>query len=246
MRSVLALVVGSAILAAATPARAELKALGGYALGQKVKRPTARTTRLYGCRGQLRPAIDRRHRIVSVRFVGGKCNVRAVASAITRAFGKKPQVNPSGDRLWEGKSASVILSTSHSLTRTMPIIALVAPARASKRTCWGDDGFQRFWSGFRTALARDDSKAIARSFAFPLKDSEGTVKYTSSADLAAGWDEVLDRDDAALIASGKLTPSCRFDTATYRLQLDRTYAVLKATRRRGAWRWTSVDLVSPD
>jgi hypothetical protein len=234
------------VIIAVAPVRAEVRKLGKFALGQQVKRPSTVRTSIYGCAGELRPSIDSTKKVVKVRFSGRRCKTDAVIAAITKAHGRAPIVNAQGDQLWEGKTASVILSTALSVKRTTPIILLVPPGPGSKRTCWSDDGFAAFWSTFKASVASGKPATMAASFAFPVKDYAGNVKATNAQDLLRMWGEVMDNEDVKQIVSGELAPTCRTDDDEYNLSLDSTYSELKATKVRGKWRWSKLDTVSPD
>jgi len=231
----------------ASPVRAEVAALGGLALGQEVKKTSMTKTTVYGCAGRLYPSTDRKHKVTEVRFEADSCkDVAAVVAAISKEFGGSPIANDEGDRLWEGKRASVILSASLGRGPSTPVLILLPPGPGSKRTCWKDDGFAAFWATFEKALASRKPAAMAGSFRFPLKNSEGQVKFKDAAAFTSRWKELIDEADAAEIASGELTPSCRLDLDHYTLRLPESYGELTATRARGSWRWSSLTEMSPD
>jgi len=234
--------VGIAIvIVAAAPVRAEVTKLGAFTLGQEVKKPATVKTTVYGCTGELRPQINKAKKVVKVKFDGGKCKVGAIVAAITKAHGGAPIANAHGDKLWEGKTASIILDAGHSA----PVVLLVPPGPGSKRTCFADDGFAAFWSTFKAAVATGNPATIAASFKFPLKDFEGKVKIKDAKAFATQWTEVIDNDDAKEIA-GDLEATCRVDADKYELSLPGTYSELTATKVKRAWLWTSLDSVSPD
>jgi len=229
-----------AALVICAPARAEITKLGEHSLGQVIKRPTTSKARLYGCRGSLRASTDRKRRVKKVRFEAVGCKLPAVTAAITRAAGKKPISNPAGDKLWEGRRASIILTTHGG---NAPLILLVPPGPGAKRPCWSGDGFAKFWTRFRAATGSHDAARIAGSFAFPLK---GSIPIADARTFAAKLGDLIDDTDLAAIAGGTLTASCRLEDEIYRLVLTSSNAGLVATRIRGAWRWTRRDDVSLD
>ena len=233
-----AVAIAAAIALAAPSARAEVTRLGNLSLGLKARKPMTLRTYLYGCAGTLRSTLGAK-KVVQVRFSARNCNVDSVAAAITKQQGRAPVVNGQGDRLWEGKTASLILSTSLS-TQTTPVLLLVPPGAGSKRTCWPDDGFAPFWSTFKAAVASRNAATMAASFVFPARDYEGTVLFANARDLANAWTDLIDHEDATRIAAGELAPSCRVDGNRYRLILESGYYELDATKVGGVWRWTSV------
>ena len=232
-------VVAIAVLLGAAPAGAEVTRLGGLQLGQKARKPTTVRTHLYGCAGVLRSSLGGAKKVVQVKFSARNCTADAVAAALTKQQGRAPVVNAQGDRLWEGKTASVILSTSLS-TQSTPILLLVPPGAGSKRTCWPDDGFAPFWATFKAAVSSSNPSTMAASFVFPARDYEGTVMFATARDFANSWSDVIDHEDATRIASGELAPTCRVDGDRYRLILESGYYELDATKVKGVWRWSSV------
>ena len=248
MRVVLGIiVVAAATAASASLARAEVTKLGDFTLGQEVKKPATAKLTVFGCAGELRPEIDRSKKVVKVKFTAGNCkDVDVIAAAITKDFGGSPIANTAGDRLWEGKSASLILSTSLASAPSQPIIMLVPPGPGSKRTCWADDGFATFWSGFKAAVASGKPAAVATSFAFPVKDFEGKVLIKNAKMFASRFARIIGDSDAKAITAGELTPTCKLDEDSYRLPLSGTNGELGAKKLGGAWQWSSMDAVSPD
>jgi hypothetical protein len=239
MRIANALAIVVVVLLASAPARAEVTKLGGFSLGQKVRKPAIARMSLYGCAGGLRPFVDTHKKVVQVRFSTRGCSVETVAAAITKHQKHAPIVNARGDRLWEGKTASIILSASMS-SQTTPIILLVPPGAGAKRICWPGDGFDAFWSRFKAAVASGKPDAVAGSFLFPAKDYEGTVLFATARELANKWGDVIDHEDAKRIAAGELTPTCRVDGDRYKLILESSYYELDATLVKGAWKWSAV------
>ncbi|MEO8707051.1 MAG: hypothetical protein ABI867_43895 [Kofleriaceae bacterium] len=233
-----------AVIALTGVAHAEVGKLGDFKLGDKVKPKTVKGT-VFGCAGDLYPDIDRSKKIKRVRFTAKTCKATAVAAAITKEFGAAPLTNAAGDRLWEGKKASVILSTSLAASESSAVILLVPPGAGAKRTCWADDGFAAFWTTFKTAVAGGKPEAIAASFGFPVKNFENKVKIKDAADFAPKW-AALDATDIAGLGSGKLAAKCDVDDERYKLRLDDSYAELTATKVKGTWHWTALDEFSPD
>jgi hypothetical protein len=232
-------------LVAAGTAGAEVGKLGGYTLGQTVKKPGTTRLTAFRCIGRVRPEIDRKKKVVRVRFDADGCpDVELVVAAITKDMGAEPVTNAAGDQLWEGKAASVILAPSLGVTPATPAILLVPPGAGTKRTCWADDGFAAFWSDFRKATASRKVTAVTSAFTFPLKDDEGEVKYKDAKALTAAWTELIEDADAKAIGSGKLAPRCQLDQDSYTLSLPGSYSELTATRVGGAWRWTSMSSVA--
>jgi hypothetical protein len=245
--AVSSLVLVVAAVAASPDARAEVASLGGVALGQEMARAGTIKTTVYGCAGRLYPDIDRKKKVIKVRFESDKCaDVAAAVAAITKEFGQAPIVSAEGDKLWEGKRASLILSPSLSNYPTSPVLLLVPPGPGSKRACWADDGFAAFWKAFVKSVVAGKPAAVATSFAFPLKDQDEKVKFKDAAAFAARWRELIDESDAKEVDAGELTPMCRLDQETYRLQLPGSYSDITATKVRGAWKWTVMGEVSPD
>ncbi len=223
----------------ASPGSAEITSLGKYRLGRPAKR-LVQKTRLFGCRGSLRASTDRRRKIRKVRFEARGCKLGAVAAAITRSARKRPVRNATGDRLWEGRRASVILTTHGG---GAPLVLLVPARRGAHQACWPRDGFAAFWSKFRHTVASGDAKRVAGSFAFPLK---GSVPIDNAKSFATRYPEVIDDVDAAAIAKGSVAAECQLEQERYRLLLSSTGAELVADRVRGGWRWTRRDDVSPN
>jgi hypothetical protein len=247
MRAVLGILVLAATLTLpASLARAEITKLGGFTLGQEVKKPATVKVTVFGCAGELRPEIDRQNKVTSVRFSTDECkSADAVVATIAKELGGSPIVNAQGDKLWEGKTASLIFSTSLSASAQATIL-LVPPGPGSKRTCWADDGFAAFWTGFKAAVASGKPAAVATSFAFPIKDFEGKVQIKNAKAFAARLARIIGDDDARAIAAGELTAHCQLDDDSYRLPLSGTNSELGAKKIGGAWLWSSVDAVSPD
>ena len=186
--AVSSLVLLVAALAASPDVRAEVASLGGVALGQERAVAGTIKTTVYGCAGRLYPDIDRKKKVIKVRFESDKCaDVAAAVAAITKEFGAAPIVSAEGDKLWEGKRASLILSPSLSNYPTSPVLLLVPPGPGSKRTCWANDGFAAFWKAFVRSVVAGKPAAVATSFAFPLKDQDEKVKFKDAAAFAARW-----------------------------------------------------------
>ncbi len=232
-----------ALLLLASSARAEIAKLGGIAIGDTVAQPATQKTRLYGCTGNLRPNIDRKKKVTRVRYEATGCTMAAVAAAITKDVGIKPIASTGGDKLWEGKTAALLM-TDHG--GGAPVILLLPAGGGAKRACFSADGFAAFWSGFKSAVASGKADAVAAAFAFPLEDDSGKVIAKTAADFASHYAEWFDAADVKAIAGGTLTADCDAVLETYRLGLHSSYAALSATRVRGAWKWTHRLEVSPD
>lgn len=230
------------IAASATVANAEIEKLGGFKLGDKVK-ARATPAKVYGCGGTVTPDVDGKQRVVLVRFRSKRCNPDALARAIARETKAQPVVNPSGDRVWEGAKATVIVSTSLA-TKVSPVVLLVPPVKSGTRVCWAGDGFDVWWSAFKTALAAGKPEALAGAFAYPVKDAQGAVKIARAADLAEAWAQV-DPEDVAKVRNGGIEPTCKIDEAQYELSLGDSYIRMTARRVNGAWRWTVFDPYAP-
>jgi len=229
-----------AILLLARAAHADVTKLGDFALGQEVKKPTTVKVKLYGCTGELRPTTDRKKKVTRVRYEATACTLASAAAAITKQLGA-PISNPAGDRLWEGKTASLVMTNRGG---NAPLILLVAPA--TKRVCFPGDGFAAFWTDFKTAVANGKRNAIAASFAFPLKSFDGKVVIANAADFIDHYAEHFDAADLKAIAGGTSAAECKLAEEHYLLRLDSSNAELLATRIRGTWKWTSRNEVSPD
>jgi hypothetical protein len=239
------IVLLATLVLASVPARAEVTKLGDFKLGDKVKPKTVKAT-VFGCAGELYPDIDRTKKIKSVRFTGKSCKADAIAAAITKDFGGAPLANAAGDKLWEGKKASIILGVSLGNAPSAPVILLVAPGAGAKRTCWGEDGFAAFWASFKAAVTGGNADTIAASFAFPIKDVENKVKVKDAKDFAAKWASTFDPADLKGITGGKLEATCKVDDGEYKLRLDDSYSELTATKVKGKWLWTGFAEFSPD
>ena len=238
MRLLLACVV---LAATAVPARAEIAKLGDLQLGQEVKKPTLQKVTLFGCAGSMVPKVDMHERITLIEFDGAACGklVKSMTAAITKAFGGAPLVNATGDALWEGTTASIILTRSLSASGS-PTVLLLPPGGGAKRVCWADDGFAAFWSKFKAAVASGKGKAITAAFAFPLRDFEDKVRFKTAKALAAKWKTIVGKQDIEELGAGKLTARCSLDARTYELSLDSDY-LLTATRIDGVWHWSELD-----
>jgi hypothetical protein len=227
-----------------THARAEIAALGGLKLGQPYKKAAQKKVTLYGCAGNLYASADGDNKVVKVTFYGGRtCSAASVAAAVGKDFGGSAIANAAGDKLWEGATASVIL------TRTAdraPMLELVPHGAGSKRTCWPDDGFAPFWAAFKSGVASGKPDAVAASFAYPFAAADGTVKFKDAGDFAANWVTLINADDVKAIAGGKKAPACSIDDEHYTIYFAEAYARVTAVRSGDGWHWTSITFQSPD
>jgi hypothetical protein len=241
------LLVTFLVLLTTAPARAEITKLGDLQLAQQIKKPATVSITLFGCAGSMRPEIDKRKQVTRVRFDGDHCAklVKSMTAAISKDFGGAPLVNANGDELWEGKTASIILTTSLSAGRDRPSILLLSPAGGSKRPCWADDGFAAFWTTFKAAIAGGKGVAIAAAFAFPVRDFEDKVRFKDARSLAKHWTTIIDKRDAEEVGRGELTASCMLDDATYELSLSDSNHSLTATQVDGVWHWSTLDDQAP-
>lgn len=229
-------------LVLATAAHAEVTNMGGFKLGQKVKKPKSANATVFGCAGSVRPEIDKKKQVTSVEFEPKGCAADALTATITKEFGAEPIANVAGDKLWEGKAASVMFLAS----AITPVVRLVKPGGGSKRVCWPDDGFAAFWDTFKKGVASGKPAAIAASFVFPLKDFEGTVKFKNARAFEAGWTELITADDAKALAAGQVEPVCNVTGAEYSISLEGSYSSLTATQKAGAWQWSEYGTESPE
>jgi hypothetical protein len=73
----------------------------------------------------------------------------------------------------------------------MAILALVLAGATLAQN--GDEAFRRWWTGFQTAVAKHDAKAVARGMRFPQPWENGAAirEIKSEADLVARFDVFL-------------------------------------------------------
>lgn len=228
------------MVALAAPVNAEIVKLGDLALGQSVTTPKTVKIELFGCAGELRPEIDRSKKVVKVVFSATRCkDLQGLVAAITKDFGGTPIENTEGAKLWEGKTASVMLGFP--LAPSRPSILLVPPGPGSKRACFADDGFAAFWSGFKTALATGKVDKVAPSFKFPLKNFEDKVVLKDAKALVKRWSSVFGAEDLAKIANGSLTAKCNLSGEYYNLPLHGSNTALSARRVGDRWLWLEIE-----
>jgi hypothetical protein len=239
----LAIVVAAAALP--TPAKAEITKLDKLALGQKWKKAKPKQITLYGCQGSLFAAPGKDKKVSKVTFESAsKCSLSAMATAITNEFGSPAKTNANGDSLWEGTTASIIL-TQASYQPGVPIMYLVPPV-AGKRVCWGDDGFDAFWASFKKAVATGKGAAIAASFKLPFTDEDGNFEIKDAKAFETRWTELIGKDDAKELASGTMKPTCSIPDEQYTISLGEPNGELKASRKGDAWQWSTIALTSTD
>jgi hypothetical protein len=67
-----------------------------------------------------------------------------------------------------------------------------------------DDGFTKFWTEFKAAVAKNDAKAIVNGVEYPIDWELGKVrKITSEADFVAHFSSYFTADMRKAIATGK-------------------------------------------
>ena len=224
------------VLVLATSADADITKLGDIALGQPGKTATVKTT-VFGCAGEIRTQVDRAKKVTYVELLTGACNRDAIAAAITKETGITPIPNADGAKLWEGTTASLILQEN--------VVRLVPPGAGSKRVCWPDDGFVAFYTRFRAAVKSSNGTSIAASFAIPLKDYSGKVRFNTAKKLASAWTKLINGDDVSDIAEGTSKPRCSYEDESYRLRLPDSYGEIIARRINGMWKWVEYNEMSP-
>ncbi len=65
-----------------------------------------------------------------------------------------------------------------------------------------DDGFSKFWPEFKTAVAKNDTKAILRGVSYPMNWELGKIrKINSEADFLAHFDAYFTADMRKAVAS---------------------------------------------
>lgn len=217
------------------PAHAELTKLGDFALTDTPKKSNfAKVKSVLGCAGSVRHVM-RGDKLVGIEFSAAKCDARALEAALRKEYAGEPIVSRDGKaKLWEGKTSSVVLDTRASSVR------LGAPGPGTKRTCFTDDGFAAFYQTFRDAVAAGKADAVAATFAFPIKDFEGTVRFKDAKALARQWSKLLDPADKQAIA-GDLAATCDLGTETYDLSLSDSNLSLTARKVDGRWQWVEID-----
>ncbi len=237
-----------AVAVAPTVARAEITTLGGLQLGQKYKKAKPKKVTLYGCPGNLYAEPGKDKKIAKVTFEAAeKCAAAGgVADAIAKEFGGASIANANGDQLWEGTTASVILTKAMRGTEyEAPMVLLVPPGPGSKRICWPDDGFAPFWASFQKALATGKPDAIAASFTFPLRSGD-IVMFADAKEFAAKWTDLIEADDIKAITSGEKKPECSLDDQRYTIYFPAQYADVSAVKAGDTWRWSVIAFESAD
>ena len=139
-------------------------------------------------------------------------------------------------KLWEGKTGSMMVITARTGSVT---IRLLPPGPGAQRPCFADDGFAAFWKTFKESIDKPD--AVAKSFKFPLKDFDDTVKVKDAKTLAKKWSSMIDDADKKEIASGSLTPTCSIAVGTYDLSLSESNLSLEARQVGGKWMWVEIN-----
>jgi len=219
---------------------AEVTKLGEFSLGQSLAKWKMSKGSVFGCPGSFGQKLAN-GKIVGVEFNSSKCKAADVEAAVKKEYGAAPIVSTDKTaKLWEGKTASVIVVSAISGGVT---VKLVPPGPGAKRVCFADDGFAGFLKTFKASIDKPD--AAAAMFAYPIKDFDGKVVIKDAKALAKKWPTLIDGDDKKELASGALVPTCTMEIDSYSLRLGNSNVSLEAKKIGDKWQWVEINDESP-